>query len=675
MKPANLTDPAAFSPTPRTSTSIHPASASAARSPISELRSPSVPAAEAAPFTGAQILRTLLERQGVETLSGIPGGAILPFYDALHETAKVRNTDFPAVAPAPDRGSDSDNAGKDKVRNTDFAPGGPLASASGPRDGATSGASAASRGIRHILARHEQGAGFIAQGMARVTGRAAVCLATSGPGATNLLTAIADARLDSIPLVAITAQVPQPLIGTDAFQEVDTYGLTVPITKHNFLVRSVEELLETIPLAFTLAESGRPGPVAVDIPKDVLNARLAVAAWPAPGGRDAAPPAHAPVADDRIDALARQLAAAERPVLYLGGGIIASGASHFARELAHRLSAPVVSTLMALGAIPADDPLFMGMLGMHAAKGTNFLLDEADLVLAIGARFDDRATGKVAEFCPRAAIAHIDIDPAEIGKIKNPFLSLVGDAADILRRLLARVAPQTRPAWRARAAALRAAHPIACPPRAEDPLHPIHLCRHLAATLPDDTIVTTDVGQHQMWVAQAWPFRRPRTLLTSGGLGTMGFGLPAAIGAALAAPGRRVICVSGDGSILMNIQELATLAELDLPVAVLICNNGHLGLVRQQQELFYQQHYSASHFAAAPDFAALARAFGIRGVRLDPTSADPIAELDAALAAPGPCVIDIPIAETANVLPMVPPGAANHQMIAETDRQPASAHA
>ena len=560
--------------------------------------------------TGATILRTLLERQGIATLAGIPGGAILPFYDALQSPQSA---------------------------------------------------------IAHVLARHEQGAGFIAQGMARVTGRAAVCLATSGPGATNLLTAIADARLDSIPLVAITAQVSQSLIGTDTFQEVDTYGLTLPITKHNFLVRSVEELLEVIPLAFTLAESGRPGPVAVDIPKDVLNAELAVTAWPAPGGRET-PPA---CADDLIAALAHQLAHAQRPVLYLGGGVIASGASELALELAHRLSAPVVSTLMALGAIPSDDPHFMGMLGMHAAKGTNFLLDEADLVLAIGARFDDRATGKVAEFCPRATIAHIDIDRAEIGKIKNPFLGLVGDAADILRRLVDRLPQQSRSVWRARAAELRAAHPLSHPPRAEDPLHPINLCRFLGETLPADTIVTTDVGQHQMWVAQAWPFRRSRTLLTSGGLGTMGFGLPAAIGAAIAAPGRRVICMSGDGSILMNIQELATLAELDLPVAVLILNNGHLGLVRQQQELFYKENYSASRFSTSPDFAALARGFGLRGVRLDPNDPDPFATLAAALAAPGPVVIDLPIHATANVYPMVPPGAANRHMIAE----PALAHA
>ncbi len=560
-------------------------------------------------ITGADLLRTLLERQGIRILAGIPGGANLPFYDALHGSA-----------------------------------------------------------IRHILTRHEQGAGFIAQGMARVTGRAGVCLATSGPGATNLLTAIADARLDSVPLVAITGQVSQALIGTDAFQEVDTYGLTLPVTKHNFLVRHPAELLEIVPLAFELAESGRPGPVAIDVPKDVQLARTEVRDWPEPGGPVPIPSCP----DEPIDTLARELTAARHPVLYLGGGVITSGAADLARTLAHRLSAPVVCTLMALGAVPPDDPLFMGMLGMHGAKGTNFLLEEADLLLAIGARFDDRATGKVAEFCPHARIAHIDVDAAEIGKIKPALLGLVGDAADILRRLLDRLSPQERPAWRTRAAGLRAAHPLRHPPRAEDPLHPVNLCRFLGEILPPDTIVTTDVGQHQMWVAQAYPVRRPRTLLTSGGLGTMGFGLPAAIGAALAAPGRRVVCVSGDGSILMNIQELATLAELGLPVAVLIFNNAQLGLVRQQQELFYGRRYAASHFTAVPDFAALARAFGLRGIRLDPDR-DPLADLAEALAAPGPCVVDIPIHEQANVFPMVPPGAANRHMIAEPEL--ASSHA
>jgi acetolactate synthase-1/2/3 large subunit len=568
-------------------------------------------------ITGANLLRILLERQGIRTIAGIPGGAILPFYDALHGSA-----------------------------------------------------------IRHVLTRHEQGAGFIAQGMARVTGKAAVCLATSGPGATNLLTAIADARLDSVPLVAITGQVAQSLIGTDAFQEVDTYGLTLPVTKHNFLVRHPAELLEVVPLAFQLAESGRPGPVAIDVPKDVQNATTDVIAWPEPGSPVPLPPCP----DEQLDALVRQLTVARHPVLYLGGGVIAAGAADLAQALARRVSAPVVCTLMALGVIPPDDPQFMGMLGMHAAQGTNFLLEEADLLVAIGARFDDRATGKVAEFCPHATIAHIDVDAAEIGKIKPAFLGLVGDAADILCRLLDRLPPQHRPAWRARAAELRTTHPLRHAPRTEDPLHPINLCRFLGELLPPDTIVTTDVGQHQMWVAQAYPVRRPRTLLTSGGLGTMGFGLPAAIGAALAlssveglaAPDRRVVCVSGDGSILMNIQELATLAELDLPVAVLIFNNAQLGLVRQQQELFYGRRYEAAHFTAVPDFAALARAFGIRGLRLDPER-DPLDRLAEALVAPGPCVIDVPIHEQANVYPMVPPGAANRHMISEPEL--ASAHA
>ena len=304
--------------------------------------------------TGAHLLRILLERQGIHTVAGIPGGAILPFYDALHGSS-----------------------------------------------------------IRHVLTRHEQGAGFIAQGMARVTGRAAVCLATSGPGATNLLTAIADARLDSVPLVAITGQVPQALIGTDAFQEVDTYGLTLPVTKHNFLVRTAAELTEIVPLAFQLAESGRPGPVAIDVPKDVLNARVEVTVWPAPGRAEPLPACP----DELIDALAQKLTASRRPLLYLGGGVITSGAAEPARELARRVSAPVVCTLMALGVMPADDPHFMGMLGMHGAKGTNFLLEEADLLLAVGARFDDRATGKVAELCPRGFIEHVDVDPAAMGTI------------------------------------------------------------------------------------------------------------------------------------------------------------------------------------------------------------------------------------------------------------------
>ncbi len=553
-------------------------------------------------YTGATLLTTLLERQGIRDLPGIPGGAILPFYDALHTSP-----------------------------------------------------------IRHILARHEQGAGFIAHGMARVTGRAAACVATSGPGATNLLTAIADARLDSIPLVAITGQVPQSLIGTDAFQEVDTYGLSVPITKHNYLVRDVRDLLTVIPEAFTIAESGRPGPVLIDIPKDVQNAAIEIDddELPAPGGCRPVPPA--PDAD--IDALARMIASAQRPLIYLGGGIITSGASELAHELARRIAAPAVSTLNALGAIPAGSPHLMGMLGMHGTRATHTLLDECDLLLAIGARFDDRATGKADEFCPHAAIAHIDIDRAEFGKIKRPSLSIEADAADVLGRLLPRLQQNTSRAWLDRATALRDAHPLRHPPREAAPLHPVNLCRFLAETLPSDTIMTTDVGQHQMWVAQAYPFRAPRTLLTSGGLGTMGFGLPAAIGAAFAAPDRRIACVTGDGSLLMNIQELAVLADFNLPVAIIIFNNANLGLVRQQQELFYGRRYEASIFETTPDFAALARAFGIRGHSIAADSADPLAEIAGALALPGPCVINIPITSDEKVFPMVPPGAANRQSI------------
>ncbi|MDR1010104.1 MAG: biosynthetic-type acetolactate synthase large subunit [Opitutaceae bacterium] len=556
-------------------------------------------------YTGATLLTTLLERQGIRRLPGIPGGAILPFYDALHASP-----------------------------------------------------------IRHILTRHEQGAGFIAQGMARVTGRAAACVATSGPGATNLLTAIADARLDSIPLVAITGQVAQSLIGTDAFQEVDTYGLTVPITKHNYLVRDVRDLLSIVPEAFAIAESGRPGPVLIDIPKDVQNAAIEIADadLPAPGKRRPAPPA----SDAGIDALARMIAAAQRPVLYFGGGVIAANASALAHALARRLAAPAVSTLNALGAIPAGSPHHAGMLGMHGTRATHTLLDECDLLLAIGARFDDRAIGKAAEFCPDATIAHVDIDRAEFGKIKRPHLSIEADAADVLSRLLPRIPQNNNRAWLDRAIALRDAHPLRHPPRETTPLHPVNICRHLAETLPPDAIIATDVGQHQMWVAQSYPFRAPRTLLTSGGLGTMGFGLPAAIGAALAAPDKRIACVSGDGSLLMNIQELATLADHELPVAVLVFNNAHLGLVRQQQELFYGRRYEASRFETSPDFAALARAFGIRGHRIAANAADPLGEIAAALAQPGPCLIDIPIIAAENVLPMVPPGAANRQTIEQT---------
>lgn len=548
--------------------------------------------------TGAQIITTLLERHGIDTVAGIPGGANLPLYDAL----------------------------------------------------------ATSR-IRHVLARHEQGAGFIAQGIARATGRAAVCLGTSGPGATNLVTAIADAKLDSVPLVAITGQVPTTLIGTDAFQEVDTIGITTPITKQRFFARSAAELLDVVPSALSIAQSGRMGPVVIDVPKDVQCETVDVKTWP-----DVLPRTGPPSIDDAaLRSLATLIDRAERPVLYVGGGVIASGASQRLRTLAERADLFVTCTLNALGAFPSDHPLALGMLGMHGAPYTNLALDETDLLIALGARFDDRATGKASEFCPRALIAHVDIDASEIGKIKTPDVSIVGDVDDVLERLLPLIARRKRSSWRARIENLRREEPMASPTMKGMP-SPTHFLRALASFLPADAIITTDVGQHQMWVAQAYPFSAPRTLQTSGGLGTMGFGLPAAIGASLARPATRVVCVTGDGSLLMNVQELVTLAELNLPITIVLLNNGHLGLVRQQQELFYGGRYHASRFHREPDFAALARACGIAGIDLATTS-DPLGRLAELLSIPGPTLVNVPIDPEENVLPMVPPGEANRMML------------
>jgi acetolactate synthase-1/2/3 large subunit len=548
--------------------------------------------------TGARIITALLERQGVSTVAGIPGGSNLPLYDALRDSP-----------------------------------------------------------IRHILARHEQGAGFIAQGIARSTGEAAVCLATSGPGATNLLTAIADARLDSVPIVAITGQVPASMIGTDAFQEVDTYGLTLPITKHNFLVRSAGELLEVIPQAFETALSGRPGPVVVDVPKNVQLETVEFDEWPEPGMRK--PPL--PCSREDIGALADILSRAERPVLLAGGGIIASSAAGELKKLAEKNAIPVASTLAGLGAFPCDSPLNLGMLGMHGSRATNTILEEADLLIAVGARFDDRATGRAEEFCRRAAIAHVDIDPSEIGKIKEANVSITADAGMVLRALLPLVPKDDRESWTARVAQLRVENPAEGPSK-EDLFQPAALLGLTAELAGHDAFVATDVGQHQMWVAQHYPVRRPRTLLTSGGLGTMGFGLPAAIGAALANPGRRVVCISGDGSLLMNIQELATLAELGLDVKIIVMNNGHLGLVRQQQELFFGGRYYASRFDRSPDFAAVASAFGIRGLDLEGAD-DPGELLRSSFGRRGPVLINVPVHHGQNVYPMVPPGGANREMI------------
>lgn len=550
-------------------------------------------------FTGAQLIVHLLERQGITIVTGIPGGTVLPLYDALSQSTQ----------------------------------------------------------IRHILARHEQGAGFIAQGMARTHGKPAVCMACSGPGATNLVTAIADARLDSIPLVCITGQVASSLIGTDAFQEVDTYGISIPITKHNYLVRNINELPQVIADAFRIAQSGRPGPVWIDIPKDVQTAEIDISELPEPGGRAATPEFSA----ESVSAAAAMINAAQRPVLYLGGGVI--NAPERVRELAEKANLPTTMTLMALGMLPKAHPLSLGMLGMHGARSTNFILQQSDLLVVLGARFDDRATGKVAEFCPNAKIIHVDIDRAELGKIKQAHVAIQADVDDVLTQLLPQIDAQPRDEWRGKVAELQQEFPGAIP-EAGDPLSHYGLINAAAACVDDKAIITTDVGQHQMWVAQAYPLNRPRQWLTSGGLGTMGFGLPAAIGAALANPDKKVLCFSGDGSLMMNIQEMATAAENQLDVKIILMNNQALGLVHQQQSLFYKQGVFAATYPGMINFMQIAAGFGLETCDLN-NEADPQAALQAIINRPGPALIHVRIDAEEKVYPMVPPGAANTEMVGE----------
>jgi acetolactate synthase-1/2/3 large subunit len=547
-------------------------------------------------LTGAAIIIRTLEREGVRLVAGIPGGALLPLYEALGQSTL----------------------------------------------------------IRHVLARHEQAAGFIAQGMARITGKPAVCFATSGPGVTNIITALADAKLDSIPLICIAGQVPRHLIGTDAFQEVPTVDMVRPITKARFFVERAEDLERVIQEAFRLASSGRPGPVLIDVPKDVQTQVVSEE----PSGPSSN------VAGDRGEprhqlyaAAVELIGSAQRPVLYIGGGVVKARAHHALRELANRTQIPVTTTLMALGAMSSDDPLNLGMLGMHGARFTNHVIDECDLLIAIGARFDDRATGRPERFAPHARIIHIDIDPREFGKIKQPTLSIQDDAGAALRELLASTPSFERPQWLNRMAELKRRYPLQMPD-CDDICSPYGLVRAVGELAPADAIVTTDVGQHQMWVAQAYPFDRPDRWLTSGGLGTMGFGLPAAIGAALAEPHSTAICFTGDGSLLMNIQELATLAELDLNVKLVVLDNAALGLVRQQQELFYRKRMVASSFSQPTDFVAIAKAFGVAAFDLQSMSA-PYGALANALNRTGPTLIRVPISPDLHVLPMVAPGASN----------------
>jgi acetolactate synthase-1/2/3 large subunit len=562
-------------------------------------------------LTGAQALVRSLEEQGADVVFGLPGGAILPAYD-------------------------------------------PLLSSS----------------LRHVLVRHEQGAGHAAEAYAWATGRVGVCIATSGPGATNLVTALADAYMDSVPIVAITGQVPSPLIGSDAFQEADITGITLPVTKHNELVTDVDRVPAAIAEAFHIASTGRPGPVLVDIPKDILQASMTWGSWPPvmdlPGYRVPGPPDQA-----RIGQAARLLLQARRPVLYAGGGVIKSDSHADLRRLAEAARAPVTTTLMARGAFPDAHPLALGMPGMHGCYTAVAALQEADLVVALGARFDDRVTGRLADFAPRAKIVHADIDPAEIGKNRLPDVPIVGDLKLVLAGLADRVtalvaaegAPDTG-AWIATIDDWKRRFPLRYSQDDDGPLKPQHVVERLSALTGGNAIVVAGVGQHQMHAAQHFSFTRPRSWINSGGLGTMGFAVPAAMGAQVGRPGELVVAIDGDGCFQMTAQELATCAIEKLPIKVLIMNNGFLGMVRQWQELFYDERYSYVELGTAiPDYVKLAEAYGCVGLRCE--RADEVdAVLDKALAVTDvPAVVDFRVHDREGVFPMVPAGRPNDEIV------------
>jgi len=566
-------------------------------------------------MNGARWLAQALVAEGVDTLFGYPGGTIMPFYDALHGT------------PA----------------------------------------------LKHVLVRHEQGAAFAANGYARASGRVGVCVATSGPGASNLVTGIADAMLDSVPMVVITGQVPTTLMGTDAFQELDVFAMTLPMVKHSFIARRVEDLPMMVAEAFRLARSGRPGPVLIDLPKDVQMAAAAHLPAHAPLPVDAAA---APKDASLHEALAL-ISQAQRPVLYGGGGIALGDAVQDFRTFVDATQIPTVLTLKGLGALPTRHPLNLGMLGMHGSRAANLAVQESDLLVVVGARFDDRATGKLAEFAPHARVVHMDLEACEIGKLRCADAGVRGDIRTTLARLTLPCAAhlhgrngQARKAWRAQCRQRAQQHAARYDAPGDSVFAPALLKR--LSELAPDAVVACDVGQHQMWVAQHWRLDHPRKHLTSGALGAMGFGLPAAIGAQLQDPAARVVCVSGDGSIQMNIQELATLRRYQLPVKIVLLDNQALGMVRQWQELFFEKRYSEVDLSDNPDFVALARAFGIKALHLD--RADGMdAALQALLATEGPALLHVAIDTAANVWPLVPPNRSNSEMLedAATEAAPA----
>jgi acetolactate synthase-1/2/3 large subunit len=561
-------------------------------------------------MSGAQTLLECLVRENVECFFGYPGGVTLPLYDAMY--------DHP---------------------------------------------------IRHVLVRHEQNAAFAAEGYARSTGRVGVCCATSGPGATNLVTGLVDAMMDSIPVVAITGQVTTKLIGSDAFQEADTFGITRSCTKHNFLVKTIAELPQVIHEAFYIAASGRPGPVLVDIPKDVFQAQThytPVSAIHLPGYK-----VYTEGHTGQIRRAAQMMWDAERPFVYAGGGVIAANASEELRELVELLDAPTVNTLMGLGALPAEHRNFVSMPGMHGSYAANMGMSNADLLIALGVRFDDRVTGRLAAFAPHAKVIHVDIDPAEIGKNRVPDLPIVGDVKRVLQKLN-KVLRDLAPAQRSRNAAGREAwwrqirdwrqeHPLT-PETSSSEIKPQHLMREIDRLSGGRAIVSSDVGQHQMWAAQFIRFNEPRLWINSGGLGSMGFGLPAAIGAQFACPDKLVFAVVGDGGFQMSLPELATVVNHGLPIKIVVMNNGYLGMIRQWQELFYNNRICQATLDSFPDAAKLAGAYGFKGRTIEkPEELAPA--LEEAVRENGPYLLNVKVSPFENVYPMVPAGGAINEMV------------
>jgi acetolactate synthase-1/2/3 large subunit len=555
----------------------------------------------------ADTLMESLKAEGVKDVFGIPGGANLPTYDALVDA--------------------------------DF---------------------------RHVQVRHEQGGGHAAEGYAKASGRVGVAFATSGPGATNLVTAIADAMLDSVPTVFITGQVRTELIGTDGFQEADILGATLPFVKHSFQVTDARQIPEYVHEAFHVASTGRPGPVLLDIPQDLSRADIDYE----PRTEPVELPGYKPSTEGNIKQIriaAKALANARRPIFYTGGGVINANASEELRELVASDNFPITQTLMGLGAFPASSDRFLGMLGMHGTYTANQAMDNADLIVAIGARFDDRITGKLAEFAPHAKVIHIDIDPAEISKNVGAHIPIVGDVKLVMPKLTREYrALQTDASrlesWWTQIRAWQDGHPLFYEPATGGEIKPQFMIETLHRATGGDAIITSDVGQHQMWTAQYYGFDRPRRWINSGGLGTMGFGLPSAVGAKVACPDEQVVCVAGDGSLIMNVQELATCVTEQIPVKIFLMNNGYMGMVRQWQELFWDRRYSSVEMGASPDWVKLAEAFGATGMRCE-DSADLEEMMGTALAAEGPVLLDVRVTQEENVYPMIAPGSAARNMV------------